>query len=273
MKINLNEDLIRQANEEVIQWNIKRKEELEQMKKLESYRKEFLGDVSHELKTPIFNIQGYILTLLDGADKNKEINREYLKKSAKNIERMINLVDDLEIISQLETGEIKPEFSRFDIIAVSREVYEMLEFTARKRKINLVFHENVKKDSQLQVWADKNRIKQVLTNLVDNSIKYGNENGRTKLSFYDMFENILVEVSDNGIGIETIHIPRLFDRFFRVDKSRSRSIGGSGLGLAIVKHILESHKQTINVRSTPGVGSTFSFTLNKTKPEIKSEIP
>lgn len=271
ISVNLSDDLIQEANAEVMEWAKKRKDEIDQLHKMETYRREFLGNVSHELKTPIFNIQGYILTLLDGALDDKNVNREYLNKTERNIERMINIVRDLEIISQLESGAIKPEFSRFDIVNLSREVYEMMEIKAKQRQISLVFHEGVTRETQVMVWADKERIKQVLINLVENSIKYGMEGGRTKISYYDMFDNVLTEVSDNGIGIEAEHLPRLFERFYRVDKSRSRSMGGSGLGLAIVKHILESHQQTINVRSAPGVGTTFSFTLRKDKPAEPEE--
>jgi two-component system, OmpR family, phosphate regulon sensor histidine kinase PhoR len=259
----LNDDLIAAANTEVMEWADKRKDEIERLKNLETYRREFLGNVSHELKTPIFNIQGYILTLLDGAIDDPNVNKDYLQKSERNIERMINVVTDLEIISQLESGIIKLEFTKFDLVYLTREVFELLEIKAKQKRISLVFHDGVTKDTQVWVYADRERIKQVMINLLENSIKYGIEGGRTKVSYYDMFDNVLVEVSDNGIGISSEHISRLFERFYRVDKSRSRNMGGSGLGLAIVKHIMESHHQTVNVRSAPGIGSTFSITLNK----------
>jgi len=263
ISVNLNDDLIAAANKEVMEWADKRKDEIDRLKNLETYRREFLGNVSHELKTPIFNIQGYILTLLDGAIDDPNVNKDYLQKSEKNIERMINVVTDLEIISQLESGNIKLEFIKFDLVYLTREVFELLEIKAREKRISLVFHDNLTKDTQVMVYADRERIKQVMINLLENSIKYGIEGGRTKVSYYDMFDNVLVEVADNGIGISSEHISRLFERFYRVDKSRSRNIGGSGLGLAIVKHIMESHDQTVNVRSAPGIGSTFSITLNK----------
>jgi len=261
--IDLHEDIISKVQEDVTGWAEDNQKEIEELKKLEIYRKEFLGNVSHELKTPIFNIQGYILTLLDGALDDPEVNLEYLKKTEKNIERLINIVQDLEIITQLETGEIKLEFSKFNIVALIREIYEMLEIKAKQNKIAFSFHDSLSSDAEVNVFADKEKIRQVLINLIENSIKYGSEGGRTKVSFYDMDENVLIEVSDNGIGIDSKHLPRLFERFYRVDKSRSRNMGGSGLGLAIVKHIIESHKQTVNVRSAPGVGSTFAFTLKK----------
>jgi two-component system, OmpR family, phosphate regulon sensor histidine kinase PhoR len=261
--INLGQDIIKKVNEDVAAWADQHKKEIDELKKSESYRREFLGNVSHELKTPIFNIQGYILTLLDGAHKDPKIKMEYLQKSEKNIERMINIVHDLEIISRLESGEISLNISKFDILTLSKEIFDLLETKAQKRNIRLVFHDQLDTNIPVFVFADREKIRQVLTNLIENSINYGTEGGRTKLSFYDMDENILCEVSDNGIGIESIYIPRLFERFYRVDKSRSRNQGGSGLGLAIVKHIIESHQQAINVRSAPGVGSTFSFTLKK----------
>jgi two-component system phosphate regulon sensor histidine kinase PhoR len=261
--VDLRQNIFGKIEEDVSGWAEEHKKEIDDLKKLEVYRKEFLGNVSHELKTPIFNIQGYILTLLDGAMDDTDVNRDYLEKTEKNIERMINIVQDLEIISQLEAGEIKLTPTSFEIVSLIREIFEMLEIKAQKRSIVFHFHDSIDDDSEILVFGDKEKIRQVLINLIENSIKYGNEGGRTKVSFYDMDENVLVEVSDNGIGIDAIHLPRLFERFYRVDKSRSRNQGGSGLGLAIVKHIIESHQQTVNVRSAPGVGSTFSFTLKK----------
>jgi len=254
-------DIIKKVNEEVENWAHDRSEEIEELKKMEVYRREFLGNVSHELKTPLFNLQGFILTLMDGGINDPEINMDYLGKSQKNIERMITIVEDLEVISRLETGEATPLLANFSITSLVREVMEFLEPKAKERKIKLLFAADYH-DTML-VRADKEKIRTVITNLIDNSIKYGIQGGRTKVSFYDMDENYLVEISDNGVGIEEQHIPRLFERFYRIDKHRSRAQGGSGLGLAIVKHIIEAHDQTINVRSAPGVGSTFAFTLKK----------
>jgi two-component system phosphate regulon sensor histidine kinase PhoR len=261
MDLSLNKDIISKVNEEVSEWAQDRKQEIEELKKLEAYRREFLGNVSHELKTPLFNIQGYILTLLDGGLDDPTINKEYLERSGKNIERMISIVEDLEVISRFETGEMKLDVINFDIVELAKDVIELLEVKAKRKNIRLNLSREYEKP--LFVRADKERIRQVLINLLDNSIKYGTENGKTKVSFFDMDENLLIEVTDNGIGVDTKDISRLFERFFRVDKSRSREQGGSGLGLAIVKHILEAHKQTINVRSTIGVGTTFAFTLQK----------
>lgn len=254
-------DIIGKVNDEVESWANDRKEEIEELKKMEVYRREFLGNVSHELKTPLFNMQGFILTLMDGGIDDPNVNFDFLQKSEKNIERMITIVEDLEVISRLETGEAAPQFSSFSITALVREVMEFLEPKAIERDIKLIFGTDY--HDQMMVLADKEKIRTVVTNLMLNSVKYGTEGGRTKVSFYDMDENYLIEISDNGVGIEEKHISRLFERFYRVDKHRSRSEGGSGLGLAIVKHIIEAHEQTINVRSAPGVGSTFSFTLRK----------
>jgi len=254
-------DIIGKVNEEVESWANDRKEEIDELKKMEVYRREFLGNVSHELKTPLFNLQGFVLTLMDGGIHDPNVNLDFLEKSQKNIERMITIVEDLEVISRLETGEATPLLSNFSITTLVREVMEFLEPKASERQIRLLFAAEY--NDTMMVRADKEKIRTVLTNLILNSVKYGTQGGRTKVSFYDMDENYLIEISDNGVGIEEKHITRLFERFYRVDKHRSRAEGGSGLGLAIVKHIIEAHDQTINVRSAPGVGSTFSFTLKK----------
>ena len=256
-----NGDIISSVNQQVVKWAEDKKEEIEELKKLEAYRREFLGNVSHELKTPIFNIQGYVLTLLDGGLDDPEINREYLLRTEKSINRMINIVEDLESISKLESGELKLMPERFDIILLVKEVFEFLERVAKKNQIKLAFDKNY--DKPAIVNADKEKIRQVLINLVDNSLKYGNKGGLSKVSLFDMDENILIEVTDDGIGVTQHDIPRLFERFYRTDKGRSREQGGTGLGLSIVKHIIEAHRQTINVRSTIGIGTTFAFTLKK----------
>lgn len=255
------QDAISSVNQQVLQWVEDNKEEMETLRKTEAYRREFLGNVSHELKTPIFNIQGYILTLLDGGLEDPSINRDYLLRTEKSINRMIHIVQDLETISKLETGEAALVMTRFDIGLLVKEVFEFLELPAKSRSIILSYDKEYEKP--IHVRADKEKSRQVLINLIDNSIKYGSENGNTRVSFFDMDDNILVEVTDNGIGVEQNDIPRLFERFFRIDKSRSREQGGTGLGLSIVKHIIEAHQQTINVRSTTGVGTTFAFTLKK----------
>ena len=256
-----NKDIISSVNQQVINWAKDKKDEIEELKKMETYRREFLGNVSHELKTPIFNIQGYILTLLDGGLEDPNINREYLLRTEKSIDRMIHIVQDLETISKFESGELIIQKQTFDIVSLVKEVFEFLEINAQKKNIQLIFNQVYEKP--IMVKADKEKIRQVLINLIDNSIKYGNSDGKTKISFFDMDENMLIEITDSGIGVVQQDIPRLFERFYRTDKGRSREQGGTGLGLAIVKHIIEAHRQTINVRSKIGVGTTFAFTLKK----------
>lgn len=260
---DLMSDPISNMNKEVISWATDQKEQMEELKKLAEFRKEFLGNVSHELKTPIFNIQGYIHTLIDGALDDPEVNVHFLKKAARSADRLSDLVADLLAISQLESGELIMEMEKFDINALVKDVYEQLEVRAKERGMSLIIKEGCNRPTY--VYADKYRTRQVIVNLVINSIKYGKEFGATTAGYYDMDENILIEIADNGEGIAQEHLPRIFERFYRVDKSRTREsgAGGTGLGLAIVKHIIEAHNQTINVRSTIGQGTTFGFTLKK----------
>lgn len=259
-KINAN--TIDSVTQEVQEWSENQRKEIEQLKRLETYRREFLGNVSHELKTPIFNIQGYVLTLLDGGLEDETINREYLIRTEKSINRMVSIVEDLEEISMLEYGELQLKISTFNIIELTKEVIDFLEIRAQKKNHEIYFDKTY--DKPIYIKADKKRIRQVLINLIDNSIKYAKtKNGKTKISFFDMDVNLLLEITDNGIGISKENIPRLFERFFRTDKARSREEGGTGLGLSIVKHIMEAHHQSVNVRSTSGVGSTFAITLAK----------
>lgn len=255
------EDVIKNVEEEVRDYRVKKAAEINELKKMEQYRKDFLGDVSHELKTPIFNTQGYIETLLDGAINDENVNKIYLKKASKNLDRLSEIVEDLVLISKHETGNLELEFSKFNIINLIKEVFEQQEMTADIKDIKL----EIKKDvpNSILVKADKRKIQTVLNNLVNNAVKYGKEDGLVLASAYIMEDNVLVEITDNGPGIEQEHLPRLFDRFYRLDKHRSRYDGGTGLGLAISKHIVEAHKQTIHVRSTINIGTTFGFTLEK----------
>lgn len=259
---NIKELDIDTVEKEAEEWAEAKEEELRQMKQDENYRREFIGNVSHELKTPIFNIQGYVQTLLDGGLQDDTINMKYLKRADKSVERMINIVEDLEVISRLETEQSELDIQTFDINKLVEEVFDQLEMRANEMKISLQLNNQSNSSKTL---GDKDKIQQVLINLVSNSIKYGKKGGKTIVRILDMDDNILVEVADNGIGIDQVSLSRLFERFYRVDKNRSREIGGTGLGLAIVKHILEGHNQTISVRSTKGVGSTFSFILEKGK--------
>lgn len=241
-----------------------KKLEIETLKVREEYRREFIGNVSHELKTPLFTVQGYLSTLLDGGMKDKTIRKKYLQRAEKGVERLIFIVQDLDMITKLEAGELNLVNSRFDILEVVQNVFDLLEMKASEKNILLMF--DMKYLKPIYVYGDKEKIQQVVTNLVVNSIKYGKEDGTTEVSVEDLVNNkVIVRIMDNGDGIEKQHIPRLFERFYRIDKSGARSEGGSGLGLSIVKHIIEAHDEKIYVESQVGKGSEFSFTLEKTK--------
>ena len=241
-----------------------KKLEIETLKIREEYRKEFLGNVSHELKTPLFTIQGYLLTLLDGAMEDKNIRKKYLERAEKGVERLIYIVKDLDMITKLEVGEINLDVTRFNIVEVIQNVFDLFEMKAANKNITLTF--DMKYSKPIWVMADQEKIQQVVTNLVVNSIKYGKKGGTTEVGIEDLTKNkVIVRITDNGEGIEKQNISRLFERFYRVDKSGARSEGGSGLGLAIVKHIIEGHDEKIYVESQIGVGSEFSFTLEKAK--------
>lgn len=261
LQVKMTQDVLDEVNTDVVNWAEDRVKEITELREKDTFRREFIGNLSHELKTPLFNIQGYILTLLEGALEDPENNQRFLEKTAKSVDRMVTLLDDLDEISRLEAGELTVEKEDFDIIKLAQECVEATERKAKKNKISVIIKNPAGRS--VMVHADKSRIEQVFINLIVNSINYGKEDGETLLRFYDMDDTILVEVADDGMGIAKEHLPRVFERFYRVDKSRSRHAGGSGLGLAIVKHIIESHDQTINVRSTEDVGSTFSFTLEK----------
>lgn len=259
--VDIYSDIISDVEKEVSDWVDNQQEEIKELRRWQDYRRRFLGDISHELKTPIFNIQGYLETLIDGGMEDPTINRSYLDRAIKNVERLNTIVEDLEAISRMESGEMLLEMQNFDIRELAEEVFEDLEIKARERDIHLYFKPGA--DQNYRVRADRENIRHVLMNLVTNSIKYGKPHGHTKIGFYDMDRYILIEVADDGIGIPKEHLPHIFERFYRVDKSRSRDRGGSGLGLSIVKHIVEAHKQTVNVRSSESMGSTFGFTLEK----------
>ncbi len=261
--IDMNRNIMEDVEREVSEWADNQRREIDKYKAWAEYRRQFLGDISHELKTPIFNIQGYLHTLLDGGLQDEEINYPYLQKAANNVERLNTIVEDLESIARLESEELILEMRTFDIKKLTEEVFDDYEIKAASKNIRLEFKEGAAQN--YKVRADRESVRQVLANLVSNSVKYGNFNGRTKVGFYDMDKYILIEVADNGIGMGKEHLKHIFDRFYRVDKHRSRDQGGSGLGLAIVKHIVEAHQQTIHVRSTPNIGSTFGFTLEKAK--------
>ena len=254
----------RSVSAELNRWAEQNQKEIARLKENELYRKEFVGNVSHEIKTPIFNIQGYISTLLDGGMSDPVLMRRYLERTEKSIDRLINITNDLEAISRLESGVLNLNYERFDIVQLTRDIVDTIEFEATKKNISVVVgSSHTTPYPPVWVKADQYYIEQVLINLIINSIRYGNEGGETFIKFIDLFDKILVEVRDNGRGISKEDIPRVFERFYRTDKGRSRSQGGTGLGLSIVKHVLEAHGETINLRSELGKGSTFSFTLSK----------
>lgn len=258
---DITKESLEDVNTKVMEWAENTKKELATLKSLEEYRKNYVGNISHELKTPIFSIQAYLYTLLEGGLYDENINKDYLRRAVDNTVRLQNIVEDLEVITKLESGQMEMELRKFDIRQLTNDIFKDLKSMAKKKKISLKFKEGA--SHPYFVMADREAIRQVITNLLVNSIKYGKEGGTTKVSFYDTESEILIEVSDNGLGIDEKHLKHVFDRFYRVDSSRSRKQGGSGLGLSIVKHIVEAHDQTINVRSTPEVGSTFGFTLKK----------
>lgn len=262
LNLDMSSDIVEQVNQDVMAWAESQIDEITNLRETDTFRKEFIGNLAHELKTPIFNIQGFILTLLEGGMEDPEINRKFLLKAAKNVDRMSGLLEDLDVITKMEAGNLDIELVPFDLLDIVRETIESLEPKAKRNNIELRITKGMD-GSKVMVLGDAAKIVQVLTNLIVNSINYGNEGGRTVVRYYDAEDSILVEVADTGIGIREEHLPRVFERFYRVDKSRSRHAGGSGLGLAICKHIIETHGQTINVRSTYGEGSTFSFTLEK----------
>lgn len=261
MKVDMNTDVFREVNRNVETWAQDYRQEIQQLKDQAQFRREFIGNLSHELKTPITIIQGNILTLLEGAVDDKSMRDRFLVKAAENVERLELLIQDLDSVTKLESGKDYLTQEKFNLLDLVNDVAENLEDKAAQNKIKIEIKSPPRRD--IPVFADKGKIDQVLINLIVNSINYGAEGGKTVINFENLGDNIMVEVKDNGVGIEEKHQQRLFERFYRVDKSRSRHAGGTGLGLAICKHIIDAHHQTINVRSTPGKGSTFYFTLKK----------
>jgi two-component system phosphate regulon sensor histidine kinase PhoR len=250
------------VREDVEAWAMQRSKEVDILKQNEVYRKEFLQNLSHEFKTPVFAIQGYIDTLLNGALENPEVNRRFLEKASKNVERLANLIQDLDAISKLERGEIKLSKQTFVIQDVIREAFEGLSIKAEAASIDFTFKKGCEKPTT--VFADKEKIQQVVYNLIDNAIKYGKNGGHIVASVYHTDDNmILVEISDNGIGIPERYLNRIFERFYRTSGGRNKDVKGSGLGLAICKHIIEAHGHSIHVRSKEDVGTTIGFTLAK----------
>jgi two-component system phosphate regulon sensor histidine kinase PhoR len=257
----MEKDFLSDINREMKTWADDKIDEIRELRERDDFRKEFIGNLAHELKTPIFNIQGYILTLIEGALDDPEINHKFLLRASRSAERMALIVNDLDTISQLESGILQLKLAKVDIVELTKEVIENLELLSKEKKVKLKLGD--KYDKPIWVRADRFRIEQVLVNLMSNALNYSKPDSVCTVSFFGLDENLLIEVADNGPGIAAEHLPRLFERFYRVDKSRSKNAGGTGLGLAIVKHIVEAHGQSINVRSKVGEGSIFSFTLSK----------
>ena len=265
MAAKLKDKKVEDMSAELDSWAEDNDREIARLKDAEKFRKQYLGNVAHELKTPIFNIQGYISTLLDGGLEDELINRKYLERAEKSVERMINILSDLDTISRLDSDMNQMRAESFDMVALCKEIAEQTEMEAAKRNISIVVKGANNLPSTCWVSADKFYIGQVLENLIINSIRYGKDGGLTKITCRDMLDKVLVEVEDDGIGIAKSDQPRVFERFYRTDKGRSREQGGTGLGLAIVKHIIENHGEKVSVRSELGQGSTFTFTLKKVK--------
>ena len=261
------DELLENMELEIEQWESEKKKEIDKLKEQEAFRREFLGNLSHELKTPVFSIQGYILTLLEGGLDDQEVNKLFLERASKATERMASIISDLDQITKIEADSLKLDIRPFDIVDLVKDTFESLDLKAKEKNIALTLENDY---SPIVVDADKNKIAQVLTNLIGNSIFYGNQNGKTVISISYVDDLVLISVQDNGLGIEEVHLSRLFERFYRVEKSRNRNEGGSGLGLAIVKHLLEAHGQSITVKSKVGKGSTFSFGLSKSKSTVGS---
>ena len=258
--VKLNEDVLETLSKDTEEWAGLKQQQIEELERQASFRREFLGNLAHELKTPVFSIQGYILTLLEGGLEDDSVNRVFLDKALNGVERITSVLDDLDDIAKFEFDRFKLKMVNFNIVGLAQEVFDTLESKASDRKIRLMF---AKEYDPILVNADKGKIGQVLINLVSNSVAYGSENGSTTIKFSRIEKKkVLVEVIDDGLGIEESHFTRLFERFYRVEKSRARNLAGSGLGLSIVKHIVEAHGQIISVKSTPGEGSVFSFTLD-----------
>jgi two-component system phosphate regulon sensor histidine kinase PhoR len=257
--LDMRGDVLEKVNSEVEEWASARRAEISELHEREKFRREFIGNLAHELKTPIFNIQGYILTLLEGGLEDDKVNRDFLNRASNGVDRLMKIVEDLDLITKLESGVMDLRMVRMDLHQLLKETIDGLDLLAKEKGVQL-------RNDLVQptfVRADRDRMAQVFTNLLTNAINYGKEGGICSVKSYPLGDQVLVEVSDDGIGISEEHLPRLFERFYRVGKSRARNEGGSGLGLAIVKHIIEVHGQTITVKSTEGEGTTFSFTLQK----------
>ncbi len=260
-KFDADKPLLQEVENEVSLFIKSQKQEMNTLQHLERYRQDFVGNVAHELKTPLFNIQGYVHTLIEGAWQDPGVNSIYLQRTVDNVDRLIKIVEDLDSIYKMESNQLKLDWQSIDLTQFIEARIEELNLMAKEKSIQLIFSSDI--ENEILIRADVDYLRQVFINLIENSIKYGRTGGETIIKVLDLDSQILIEIKDNGLGIEAKHIRHIFDRFYRVDKARSRQAGGSGLGLSIVKHIIEAHGQNIQVRSTYGSGSTFSFTLDK----------
>jgi two-component system phosphate regulon sensor histidine kinase PhoR len=256
------DSLMEDAEKNVAEWKENSTIEISKLKEQAAFRKEFLGNLAHELKTPVFSIQGYLLTLLDGGLEDPNVNRAFLERASKSTDRITGILEDLDQITRMETENLRLEIRSFDIIELLKESFESFELIAKEKNYQLLLEKTF---TSKYVQADRNKLGQVFTNLISNAISYGKENGTLMVSVLDINDHFLLEFKDNGPGIEPHHLSRLFERFYRVEKSRNRNEGGSGLGLAIAKHIVESHGQSIQVKSQVGIGTTFVITVEKSK--------
>ena len=261
LELDMKTDIIGKVSKDVARWMVDQHNAIGQLEERESFRREFIGNLAHELKTPVFSIQGYILTLLEGGLEDKDINRLFLERAANGVERITSLIKDLDAISKLESGQVNMEKQRFNFTKLAHEVVDEIEMKAKKKKIKI----NVQNSFDREIWVNADRVKiaQVLTNLLNNAISYSKEGGNISIKNNQFDKKILVDVEDDGVGINTQDLDRIFERFYRVEKSRARHKGGTGLGLAIVKHIIEAHDETITAQSNPGKGTTFTFSLSR----------
>jgi two-component system phosphate regulon sensor histidine kinase PhoR len=260
LELDMKKDILGKVSKDVARWMVDQHKTIDQLQERENFRREFIGNLAHELKTPVFSIQGYVLTLLEGGLEDKSINRLFLERAANSVDRITNLLEDLDAISKLESGKLSIDKTRFDFSKLLNEVVNELELKAKRKNISIVLEDSL--DKEVWVSADRKKISQVLMNLLINAIAYSEEGKSIRIRSNKLDKKILIEIEDKGIGIKKEDMNRIFERFYRVDKSRARNKGGTGLGLAIVKHIIEAHGEKINVRSNPGKGSTFTFSLS-----------
>ena len=261
ININMKEDVLSASETDIFEWVKTNRAEFAKLKQEEKFRREFIGNLAHELKTPIFSIQGYILTLLEGGIDDENVNRKFLNIALNGVERMNQIISDLDMITKFESERVDMEFKENDLVLICEDIMDSLALKAKEKQVTIQFSKNY--DSAINELCDKSKISQVFQNLIVNAVNYSENNSIVSIRFINLGKNILIEIEDEGIGIDEKHLSRLFERFYRVDKSRARNEGGTGLGLAIVKHIIEAHGHQIQVRSTAGKGSTFYFTLSK----------